>query len=179
MHHEVTGSANRSAIPARCRLPGALRTPAAMPEHDGGGLDESLRSIERFAKDRNMPVAIAPPTPKRRGRIPQRGVLPHSCQKSARSAQVDLGFCKLPENAIREQRRKQPREHRGLRLTIVDAAPYVGRMTEAANEGRRQACQGLHNGPVLAYVSSRTVRLTVASHSRDRFFLRFAAPPGG
>jgi hypothetical protein len=67
----------------------------------------------------------------------------------------------------------------GLRLTIINAAPYVGLMTKAANEGQRHACQGLHNGPVLAYVSSRTVRLTVASHARDRFFLRFAAPPGG
>jgi hypothetical protein len=37
-------------------------------------------------------------------------------------------------------------------------------MTKPANEGRSQACQGLHNGPVLAYGSSRTVRLTVASH---------------
>jgi hypothetical protein len=62
-----------------------------------------------------------------------------------------------------------------LRLTIVDAAPYVGRMTEAANEGRRHACQGLHNGPVLAYVSSRTVRLTVAGHVRDRFC--YVLPP--
>jgi len=30
---------------------------------------------------------------------------------------------------------KEPGEHRGARLTIVNAAPYVGRMTKAANEG--------------------------------------------
>src|SRR4051794_3377248 len=58
----------------------------------------------------------------------------------------------------------EPLEQRGLRLTIPSAAPYVGRMTRAANEGQRHACQGLHKGSVLAYGSSRTVRLTVAGH---------------
>lgn len=47
------------------------------------------------------------------------------------------------------------------RLTMAKAATYVGRMTKAANEGRSLACQGLHNGPVLAYGFSHTVLLTV------------------
>jgi hypothetical protein len=51
-----------------------------------------------------------------------------------------------------------------LRLTIVNAATYVGCMTKPVNEGRSQACQGLPNGPVLAYGFRRTVRLPVASH---------------
>jgi hypothetical protein len=38
-----------------------------------------------------------------------------------------------------------------LRLKIVNAATYVGRMTKVANEAKRHACQGLHNGLVLAY----------------------------
>jgi hypothetical protein len=31
-------------------------------------------------------------------------------------------------------------------------------MTGTANEGKSLACQGLHNAPVLAYVSTRTVQ---------------------
>ena len=46
---------------------------------------------------------------------------------------------------------KEPAERTSLRLKIVNAGTYVGRMTKAANVAKRQACQGLHNGPVLAY----------------------------
>jgi hypothetical protein len=63
-----------------------------------------------------------------------------------------------------DRRAKQSQEQPALRLTIVNAAPYVGRMTKAANEGRSLACQGLHNGPVLAYGFSCTVLLTVPCH---------------
>jgi hypothetical protein len=44
---------------------------------------------------------------------------------------------------------------------IVNEKTYVGRMTKAANRATWRACQGLHNGPVLAYGFSRTVPLTV------------------
>jgi hypothetical protein len=73
----------------------------------------------------------------------------------------------IPET-LRKRRRetgsrpqKDPAGTGRIRLTIVNAAPYVGRMTRAANEGRSLACQGLHNAPVLAYVLPRTVLLTV------------------
>jgi hypothetical protein len=55
-------------------------------------------------------------------------------------------------------------EMAGWRLKIVSAEAYVRRMTATANEGRSLACQGLHNAPVLAYVSSHTVHLTVVCH---------------
>jgi hypothetical protein len=57
------------------------------------------------------------------------------------------------ENAVMErtERQKEHAERTSLRLKIVNAATYVGRMTKAANEAKRHACQGLHNGPVLAY----------------------------
>src|SRR5262249_47680133 len=48
------------------------------------------------------------------------------------------------------------------RLTIGKAETYVRRMTTRMDGGRRLACQGLHNAPVLPYGSSRTVRLPVA-----------------
>jgi hypothetical protein len=50
------------------------------------------------------------------------------------------------------------------RLTFIDARTYVGHVTGVANERRSWTCQGLHNGFVLPYVSSRTVLLTVARH---------------
>jgi hypothetical protein len=58
-----------------------------------------------------------------------------------------------PENAVMErtERQKVHAERTSLRLKIVNAATYVGRMTKATNEAKRHACQGLHNGPVLAY----------------------------
>jgi hypothetical protein len=57
------------------------------------------------------------------------------------------------ENAVMERtkRQKEPAERTSLRLKIVNAATYVGRMTGMADEAKRHACQGLHNGPVLAY----------------------------
>jgi len=57
------------------------------------------------------------------------------------------------ENAVMErtERQKEPAERTSLRLKIVNAATYVGRMTKRANEAKSHACQGLHNGPVLAY----------------------------
>ena len=58
----------------------------------------------------------------------------------------------------------EPSKRIKRRLTIVNAAPYVGRMTKAANEGKSLACQGLHKCPVLAYGSSCTAHLAVASH---------------
>src|SRR5881398_984897 len=51
----------------------------------------------------------------------------------------------------RTERQKEPAERTSLRLKIVNAATYVGRMTKRANEAKSHACQGLHNGPVLAY----------------------------
>jgi hypothetical protein len=48
-------------------------------------------------------------------------------------------------------RQKGSAEWTSLRLKIVNAATYVGRMTKAANETKSHACQGLHNGPDLAY----------------------------
>ena len=77
----------------------------------------------------------------------------------------------------RSERQKVYEEGTSLRLKIVNAAAYVGRMTKATNEAKRHACQGLHNGSILAYVSSRTVRLTVPVAAFDRF--SFAIPPGG
>lgn len=50
------------------------------------------------------------------------------------------------------------------RLTFIDARTYVGHVTGVVNERRSGTCQGLHNGFVLPYVSSRTVLLTVARH---------------
>ncbi len=56
------------------------------------------------------------------------------------------------ENAVMDGRngKKVHAERTPLRLKIVNAATYVGRMTKPANEAKRHACQGLHNGPVLA-----------------------------
>jgi hypothetical protein len=56
------------------------------------------------------------------------------------------------ENAVMERlgRQEEPAERTSLRLKIVNAATYVGRMTMAANEAKRHACQGLPNGLVLA-----------------------------
>jgi hypothetical protein len=62
-------------------------------------------------------------------------------------------------------RRIEPQEQAGLRLKIRDVNTYVGRMTKAAHEGRSLACQGLHNAAVLAYGSSRTVRLAVSGRA--------------
>jgi hypothetical protein len=45
-------------------------------------------------------------------------------------------------------------------------------MTATANEGKSRACQGLHNAPILAYVSPCTVQLTVACR-----LLRQVLPP--
>ena len=75
----------------------------------------------------------------------------------------------LKENAAMERRNAPcPAERAGgtdLDATqIVNGMTYVGRMTTAVNEAKRGACQGLHNGPVLAYGSSRTVPLTVDCH---------------
>ena len=57
------------------------------------------------------------------------------------------------ENAVMErtERQKERAERTSLRLKIVNAATYVGHMTGTADEAKRHACQGLHNGPVLAY----------------------------
>jgi hypothetical protein len=57
------------------------------------------------------------------------------------------------ENAVMErtERQKERAEWTSLRLKIVNAATYVGHMTGTADEAKRHACQGLHNGPVLAY----------------------------
>src|SRR5439155_2066464 len=57
------------------------------------------------------------------------------------------------ENAVMErmERQKERAERTSLRLKIVKAATYVGHMTGTADEAKRHACQGLHNGPVLAY----------------------------
>jgi hypothetical protein len=59
------------------------------------------------------------------------------------------------ENAKMERagkmRQKGPKERTSMRLKIVNAATYVGRMTKAANEAKRHACQGLHKGSDLAY----------------------------
>ena len=65
-----------------------------------------------------------------------------------------LGGCSSSlENAAMERtvRQKVPAERTSLRLKIVNAATYVGRMTKLADEAKRHACQGLHNGTVLAY----------------------------
>jgi hypothetical protein len=59
------------------------------------------------------------------------------------------------------------RSERGTDLEatqIVSETTYVGRMTTVANRAKRQACQGLHNGPVLAYGFWRAVPLTVDCH---------------
>jgi hypothetical protein len=106
---------------------------------------------------------------KRRAEISRRGLLPQFAKKSARGAKIVPGLASAAsllsgtrsagysQNLAKMQlgtpsrSAKEPQEQPALRLTIVNAPPYVGRVTKAANEGRSLACQGLHNGPVLAY----------------------------
>ena len=70
--------------------------------------------------------------------------------------------CKTCGNA--KLRQKGCAEWTSLRLKIVNAATYVGLMTKAANEAKTHACQGLHNGPDLAYGFRARCLLTVDCH---------------
>lgn len=98
------------------------------------------------------------------GRVLRRAVILYPRASPAFRQNMPENRPKISAGNTGTARRTEPPKRLRRRLTIVNAAPYVGRMTKAANEGGSRACQGLHNGPVLAYGSSRTVRLTVPCH---------------
>ena len=141
--HPITAAAERHT--GQDDFSAGFRMGTSVVGHQCG--TKALASTERFATDRSMcrNRSVDAKTP--RGGIPSAAFcLIHAKNRlAARKLTLDpvsaVNFGRrrrrsenLPKTR-REQRPEQHREHRRLRLTIVNAAPYVGLMTKAANEG--------------------------------------------